>query len=380
MRFGTVAVGTFMAIAVVGSAAGRERWTEQQANEWYAKMPWLVGCNYNPASAINPLEMWQAETFDAEGIDRELGWAEALGFTSMRVFLHDLPWAQDPKGFGDRIDRFLAIADRHHIGVMFVFLDACWDPHPKAGPQRAPRPHVHNSGWVQCPGAAIIGNPDRHDELQAFVLGVVTRFRNDRRVHAWDLFNEPDNDNRNSYGANGAKTEIADKPAMALKILPKLFAWARSADPVQPLTAGIWRGPWPDHAGMPDVDRLMVGLSDVISFHNYAPADQVRLRIDQLRRYRRPILCTEYMARPAGSTFDPVLGCFKDANVAAYNWGFVAGKTQTQYPWDSWQKTYTAEPPVWFHEILKPDGSPYIAAEAAYIRRLTGRDAGPGGQ
>ncbi|MBM4157140.1 MAG: endo-1,4-beta-xylanase, partial [Lentisphaerae bacterium] len=194
-------------MAAVGIAAGgaeaRERWTEQEAAAWYARMPWLVGCNYNPASAINELEMWQAETFDPASIDRELGWAESLGFTSLRVYLHNIPWQQDAKGFLDRMDRFLAIADRHRIGVMFVLLDSCWDPHPKPGPQRAPRPHVHNSGWVQCPGAEILSDPARHGELRGYIHGVVARFKDDRRVHAWDVFNEPENDNRNSYGAAG---------------------------------------------------------------------------------------------------------------------------------------------------------------------------------
>lgn len=364
-------------MAAVGIAAGgaeaRERWTEQEAAAWYARMPWLVGCNYNPASAINELEMWQAETFDPASIDRELGWAESLGFTSLRVYLHNIPWQQDAKGFLDRMDRFLAIADRHRIGVMFVLLDSCWDPHPKPGPQRAPRPHVHNSGWVQCPGAEILSDPARHGELRGYIHGVVARFKDDRRVHAWDVFNEPENDNRNSYGAAGAKTEIPNKAEMALALLPKAFAWAREANPSQPLSAAPWRGPWPEHAAMDPIERAMIEESDVISFHNYADLGQVKLRVGQLRRYNRPILCSEYMARPAGSTFDPVLGWLKEQKVGGYNWGFVAGKTQTQYPWDSWQKAYTAEPPVWFHEILRDDGSPYRPEEVRYIRSLTGR-------
>ena len=74
------------------------RWTEKQANDWYAKQPWLVGSNYIPASAINELEMWQAETFDPAQIEKELSWAEGLGMNTMRVFLHDLLWQQDAAG------------------------------------------------------------------------------------------------------------------------------------------------------------------------------------------------------------------------------------------------------------------------------------------
>jgi hypothetical protein len=114
------------------------------------------GANFIPSTAINQLEMWQEETFDPETIDRELGWAAGLGLNSMRVFLHHLLWEQDREGFLRRLDRFLEIAEHHRIGVIFVLFDGVWDPEPRLGKQRAPRPHVHNSGWVQSPGAAVL--------------------------------------------------------------------------------------------------------------------------------------------------------------------------------------------------------------------------------
>ena len=359
--------------ALIGAAAARERWSNDAANNWYARRPWTVGCNFTPSSASNQLEMWQAETFDPETIDRELGWAADLGFNSVRVFLHHLLWVHDREGFLQRIDRFLAIADKHHIGVMFVLLDGVWDPHSKLGPQPEPVPHRHNSRWVQSPGAEILGDPKRHAELESYISGVVHHFRDDRRIDAWDLFNEPDNSNHNSYGAGGRKTELANKAEMATRLLSNVFEWARQAEPTQPLTAGVWLGPWPNHEKMSPIEKLMVVQSDVISFHNYGDAKAERERIEQLRRYGRPILCTEFMARPAGSRFDPLLGLFKEQHVAAYCWGLVDGRTQTIYPWDSWQKQYTAEPPVWFHEIFRRNGTPYDAAEVAYIRRITGK-------
>jgi hypothetical protein len=367
-RLGLLCASVLLAVA----AQARERWTESQANAWYAKQPWPVGCNFSPSTAINQLEMWQADTFDLATIKRELGWAQSLGFNSVRVFLHDIPWRQDRKGFLKRMEQFLKAADQHGIRVMFVPLDACWDPRPRPGQQREPRPHVHNSGWVQCPGAAILGDPARHDELRDYVTGVIRHFRKDRRVLAWDIFNEPDNDNRNSYGANGANIEIRNKADMAYALLTKAFVWAREADPRQPITAGVWVGPWPDAAKLAPIDQLMIGQSDVISFHNYGPLDQVKERVTQLRRFNRPLLCTEYMARPAGSTFDPILAYFKAEKVGAYNWGFVAGKTQTIYPWDTWQKSYSAEPPVWFHDIFRANGQPFDPREVAYIKSVTG--------
>ena len=114
------------------------RWSVEKANDWAKQTGWLVGCNFIPSTAINELEMWQADTFDPKTIDRELGWAQGLGFNCVRVFLHDLPWQQDSKGFLDRMDQFLTLADKHHIKVMFVLFDSCWNPDPKLGKQPAP--------------------------------------------------------------------------------------------------------------------------------------------------------------------------------------------------------------------------------------------------
>jgi hypothetical protein len=251
---------------------------------------------------------------------------------------------------------------------MFVLLDACWDPFPQPGKQRAPRPFVHNSGWVQCPGRDILTNPARHDELKPYVTGVIGHFRNDPRIHFWDLFNEPDNLNRPAYVAQ----EPANKAEFSLLLLRKVFAWAREVNPSQPVTAGVWVGDWEPAKASP-FNRFMLEQSDIITFHNYGPLAELRSRIDSLKPYGRPLICTEYMARPAGSTFDPNLAFLKEQKVGAYNWGFVAGKTQTIFPWDSWEKPYTAEPPVWFHDILRPDGTPFDAKEVAFIRHVTGR-------
>src|SRR5438445_7931745 len=181
-------------------AAQPARWTAGAANKWYAKEAWPVGSNYLPASAINELEMWQAETFDAAEIDKELGWAEGLGMNTMRVFLHDLPWKEDSAGFQKRIGVFLDICAKHKIKPMLVLFDSVWDPEPKLGKQREPRPGVHNSGWMQSPGAAALANENEYPRLQAYVEGVVGAFAKDQRILAWDLWNEPDNTNGASYG------------------------------------------------------------------------------------------------------------------------------------------------------------------------------------
>jgi len=345
------------------------RWSETKANEWYAKQPWLVGSNYIPANAINELEMWQAETFDPKTIDKELGWAEGLGMTTMRVFLHDLAWEQNPAGYRERIDRFLDIAARHRIKPLFVLFDSCWDPNPKLGPQHAPKPGVHNSGWLQSPGAQALQDPKQYSRLKTYVTGVVRAFAKDPRVLGWDVWNEPDNTNTNSYGT----LEPKNKVELVLALLPQVFAWAREAGAEQPLTSGVWRGDWSADDKLSPMERVQLENSDVISFHNYDNGAEFEKRIKWLQRYRRPILCTEYMARGNGSTFQGSLPIAQKYKVAAINWGFVAGKTQTYLPWDSWQKPYVdREPPVWFHEIFKQDGTPYKQDEVDLIRKLTG--------
>lgn len=359
-----------LALAVPLLAQSPSRWTEKKANDWYGKQGWLVGANYIPATAINQLEMWQAETFDAERIELELGWAEKLGLNTMRVFLHDLPWKTDPAGFRKRIDRFLAIAAKHKIRPMLVLFDSCWDPFPQPGRQHAPTPGVHNSGWVQSPGAKLLADPAAEGQLEAYVTGIVKAFANDSRILAWDVWNEPDNTNGSSYGAK----EPADKIKHVERLLPKVFRWARAAMPSQPLTSGVWQGSWATDDKLSPTARIQLNDSDVISFHNYDPAPKFQAAIDSLRRFHRPILCTEYMARGNGSTFEGSLPVAQKERVAAYNWGFVAGKTQTFLPWDSWKKPYTdREPAIWFHEILRTDGQPYRVEETKLIERLTHR-------
>lgn len=344
------------------------RWTPAQAHAWYDHQPWPLGSNYVPADAINELEMWQAGTFDPARIDKELGWAQQLGMNTMRVFLHDLLWKQDPDGFKRRIDQFLAIAHKHGIKPIFVLFDSCWDPEPKLGPQHPPIPGVHNSGWVQSPGVAM-ADPSQYPRLEDYVKDIVGHFANDRRILAWDVWNEPDNPGGGNYDAREPK----DKVALVAKLLPQVFAWARSARPSQPLTSGLWHDPdWSDPAKLNAVERTQLEQSDVISFHNYGWPEEFAGRVRQLARYDRPLICTEYMARGAGSTIDGVLPLAKKLDVGMVNWGFVEGRTQTTLPWNSWQRPYTLQPPtIWFHDLLHGDGTPYRQREADILRALS---------
>jgi hypothetical protein len=345
------------------------RWPVERANAWYSAQPWLVGSNYIPAYAGNQLEMWQADTFDLKAIEREMGWAQSLGFNTLRVFLHDLAWKQDPQGFLERMDQFLGAADRHGLRPIVVIFDGVWHPNPKPGRQPAPAPHVHNSVWLQSPGREILESESAQEGLEPYVKAVIGRFSADRRVLAWDLFNEPDNPNVNAYG----KLESSRKAEVALNLLRRVFRWARDVNPSQPLTAGVWHGNWdPATAPLAPMTAFMLEQSDVISFHDYNPIDTLRMQLRLLQRYGRPILCTEYMARPRDSRFETILPYLRDEHVAAINWGFVAGRSQTIYPWDSWLEKYTAEPKIWFHDIFRSDGTPYDPAEVRFIRKILG--------
>jgi len=362
-----------LAVATTGTpthadAAAPARWSKAQANAWYAKQPWPVGSNYIPSNAINELEMWQAATFDPKRIDQELGWAESLGMTTMRVFLHDLLWKQDATGFKQRINTFLDIAAKHHIKPIFVLFDSCWDPEPKLGPQHPPIPGVHNSGWVQSPGVAM-DDRSQYPRFKQYVKDIVGSFARDDRILAWDVWNEPDNPGGGNYDAREPK----DKFERVAELLPQVFAWARSEHPTQPLTSGLWHdADWSPSAHLNAVERTQVEQSDIISFHDYGWPEDFKRRVTQLRSYGRPLICTEYMARGAGSTIDGVLPLGKKLDVGMVNWGFVVGKTQTDLPWDSWQRPYTLQPPtIWFHDLLQEDGTPYREREAQIIRALS---------
>lgn len=363
-------LATLLAVAPMAHANDAARWTPAQADAWYAKQQWLVGANYTTSNAINQLEMFQAETFDPEAIDRELRWAhEQFGMNTMRVYLHDLLWQQDPQGFLKRVDTFLSIAEKNGIRPMLVLFDSCWDPDPKLGPQHRPIPGVHNSGWVQSPSRHMLVDPANDKHFRDYVEGVVGAFANDKRVLAWDLWNEPDNPG----GGNYMDKQLKGEQERIAELLPQIFDWARSKKPTQPLTSGVWIGDdWsPGAASLTAIQRTQLERSDVITFHNYEQPEAFVSRVAQLKKYGRPLICTEWLARGAGSNVDTILPIARRENIGMINWGFVDGAIQTRFPWDSWQRPYTMEPPtVWFHDLVKADGTPYRPREAELFRRL----------
>jgi hypothetical protein len=345
------------------------RWSEAKAWEWQKEQGWMAGANFNPSTAINQLEFFQESTFDRETIDRELAWSAELGMKIHRVYLHNLLWDQDSLGFLSRVDEFLTLANKHNIKTMLVLLDDVWHPIPKLGTQPDPIPFVHNSGWVQAPGAAILGDSLRHHELKNYIKGVMGRFANDTRVVAWDLYNEPDNV-ANQPGR--AEIEIKDKYTFAFSLLKKVMRWAREVNPSQPLTVGLWQGNhklWGTPGALRPLERFMVENSDVISFHAYDEPEIVKEKIVELKKYNRPLLCTEYMARTNGSTFEKILPILKENQIHAINWGFVSGKTNTIFPWSSWNTPFDSIPKIWFHDVYRTDKTPFSEQEIEFLKQ-----------
>lgn len=323
------------------------RWSSDQAWEWYEEQPWIVGCNFTPSTAINQLEMWQMETYDPNTIQRELGWANMLGFNTIRVYLHDLAWKRDSTEFKSRLDDFLKIAAHNKISTILVLFDDCWNINPKPGKQPEPTPGVHNSGWVQSPGSAKVLDSSSWSVLEEYAKDIITSFGGDERVLLWDLYNEPGNN------------KLGEK---SLGLLEAAFSWAKKADPAQPISVGVWF----DNEAL---NKVQLQESDIITFHNYHDATNLRDQITCLKQHGRPLICTEYMARTRESRFQTHLPIFKNEKVGCINWGFVSGKTQTIYPWGS--EYGTPEPVVWFHDILRRDGTPFSREEVGFIREIT---------
>ncbi len=322
------------------------RWNNEQAQQWSTENGWLRGSNFNPSTAINQLETWQAESFDTTTINRELGWAEGIGMNVMRVYLHHLAWQVDPEGFKGRMNTYLTIASKHGIKTVFCIFDDCWNPTYTAGKQPDPKPGVHNSGWVRDPGELLYTDTTLIKTLESYVKDVLTTFKDDKRIAIWDLYNEPGN--------------------RSLPLLKKVFEWGREVNPSQPLSSAVW------NLSLKDLNKFQVENSDIITYHNYDNPAKHQAAIDTLKKYNRPLVCSEYMARRNNSLFTNIMPMLKDQNIGAINWGLVAGKSNTKYAWDE-PIADGSEPTLWFHEIFRPDGTPYKQEEVDMIKSLTGK-------
>lgn len=368
------------------------RWPVDKIQAWYDALPWLSGTNYYPATAINQIDMWQASTWDPETIEKEMQWSEELGFNTHRVYLHDLVWADDEAGLYARMDWFLDCCVRHKCRPFFVFFDDCHFPTAQLGDQPAVIPAYHNSGWLTCPrrDTAIKfskgeASADEIARLKGYVQRTMEHFRDDERILCWELYNEPgrgDGDQENAEHRGDLGYEgFGDG---SCKLVHESWVWARAVAPTQPICST-------SDGCVGDMNWTINAMnSDMHSIHNYAKADNVRAQVERWRQDdARPLLMTEYMARTTGSTFQDIMPVLKELDVAAINWGFVAGKSGTIWPWSSRERDGVfqdadklraagevlapgdsyPEPDLWFHDIMREDGSPFAADEITCIKQ-----------
>lgn len=323
---------------------------------------WRFGANFIPSNAINQLEMWQSDTFDADIIRKELGWAAAIGMRVMRVYLHDLLFVQDADGFIQRMEKYLSIADELDIRTVFVFFDDCWKNDFALGRQPEPVPFCHNSGWIKSPGQQAASDIREYPRLKRYVQTVLRHFDGDKRILAWDLYNEPGN------GENAGSHDRSQRQGKrSLQLLNAVFDWAQECDVSQPVTVGIWS--W--DPAMDELNDVAVERSEILSFHCYRTPLILHERIAVMRYLAkgRPVICTEYMARPSGSTFADCLPIMQNADITAINWGLVAGKTNTIYPWN-WTAD-KGEPELYFHDVFHTDGTPLYPEEIEVFKKIT---------
>lgn len=348
----------------------RTRWTTEEAWAWRKHQGPILGCNFIPSTAVNQLEFWQEESFDLSVITRELDWAAGLGMNALRVFLHDLVYCQNPDAFKGRFDAFLSLAYERGLRVMPVLFDDCWYDGAILGRQPDPVPGVHNSRWLQSPGLSAARNEAEYDRLQQYITDMVGSFASDKRILLWDIYNEVGNFFLPLLSKPFPYKQLAlaqqfirftFKPVPTLPLFLKAAAWARSVDPEQPISSALW-------FNNDSLNTVLIEQSDVISFHHYKDEQDLVQYIEKLGRYGRPLLCTEYLARTEGNTFQSCLPLFAEYGIPCFNWGLVAGKTQTIYTWKD-RRRGNREPELWYHDILRSDGTPFSHEETALLQR-----------
>jgi hypothetical protein len=328
------------------AAAGR--WPAEKAWAWYRARPWLCGFNYVPAQAISYTEMFMPYSFDINRMDQELALAQSVGFNCARVVLPFVVWEHDPKAFKERFSAFLEVCAKHRIQVMPTLFDDCVFgaiTDPIYGQQPEVLTGWYASGWTPSPGRAIAGDQAQWPRLRRYVEDLLASYKDDPRIFLWDLYNEP---------MSGEASESS------VPLVAQVFDWARAVDPAQPCTV--------DTFGGTALRALTLERSDVITFHNYSPPALLEKEIEELKRSGRPLICSEWLNRNAGSTVQDCLPIFVAEKVGCLNWGLVNGRTQTDL---NWGHLPGQPPPVhWQHDLFRGDHTPYSLDEIRLFRRF----------
>lgn len=351
------------------------QWTTKQAQEWSKKLPWIVGFNYLPRSAVNWNEMWQKESFNLTQIKEEFSWAAAANYNALRTNLPYIVWQNDRDGLIERIEQLLEAAAKNNLMVVLCLFDDCGfsGAEPMLGVQAAPINGLHNSQAVASPGRKVVMDKSQWGNLEVYVKDILNHFKHDKRILLWDLYNEPGN--RMVFTLDGDRPVSAELEPFAQELMELTFKWAREIDLIQPLTVGGWHVPVLETAEYEEIlvhpiDIKALELSDIISFHAYCQLDRMHEVVKIIQKYERPMLCTEWLARHVNSIFATHLPFFHKHNIGCFQWGLVEGKTQTIYPWPIVMKedlNYSRMP---FHDVLKSSGEAFFPEEIELIKQL----------
>ena len=344
------AIGAAIMVAAPFRAEAAPRWSVEKAKAWGEANPWWCGVNYIPANAINYTAMWDKTGFSPDVIRRELRLMTELGMNCVRFVMQYKVYEDDPEYFTATLEKFLSLCDEAGVKAMPIFFDDCAfgvNTDPVVGRQPEPLEGWYAWAWSPSPGHTMVIDEREHPKLEKYVKDVISRFKDDKRIFLWDLYNEPSN----------SKLGFRSCP-----LLKKTFAWAREVNPSQPISSGIWNND-------KTLNAILLANSDVVTFHCYANREKTAKRIKEIVKMAggRPVVCTEWMNRTVGSTVKDCLGLFKEANVGCLAWGLVNGKTQTHLRWGHRPENLPYKGP-WQHDFSRGDFTPYDAEELATIR------------
>lgn len=353
----------------------RERWTAEQAWEWYRKRPWVMGINYVPSITLHAVELWQEDTYPEviESVREEFKLMEGIGLNGVRMFLPFSVWYYDREKFLDRLDRFLGELSERGITMMPVIFNDCVefgrpaDITPRQSHGWQEYDIGHHGGHKENPftgeqeriGWCLWDEPEWREVQEEYLTALLERFGKDERIYAWDLWNEPGNSNRHD---------------MSIPYLKRVFELARSLDPVQPLTAGVWS--YPENYGVDEkadvepIQRLALDESDIITFHQYEDFDRVKRTVAQLKKENRPMMNTEWLNRVQDNFIQDNLPLYYEEGIGSYSWGLVAGKSQHFLPWDQLWKNRELPLNRWQHDLFDTFHTPYDREELELMKEL----------
>ena len=352
----------------------KTQWSAEKANRWYGKLPWLRGCNFIGSDCANRFDMWQSYRAREKlrTAERELALCRELGFNTVRLWIIFEAWLNEPEFFMEMLERYLTICAENGLSVMLCLANEEDLPQGEFGEFECRRVGeqdyalgYHQGRFPEPPETAArlkwhyAQSPELAPAFWQMIREIVTRYAEDERILCWNVYNEPGN----------ALGEAC------VPILERMFQEVRSCDPIQPLTADVWRGmgddDWPEHRE----EAVALQNSDIISFHNYEPFPAFCRAVDRFRTLGRPLFCTEWLHRICRNEVRDTYPLMYLANIANYCWGFVVGKTQTNEPWEMIWEQYE-DPHIhtdydftkWQHDLFRPNLRPYDPRETELIR------------